>query len=78
MIRPEDVWFGILSQTGVFMNAHAEELRHLFVAHEGQKELEVIDYNTLDSADFGKMAERMTLLIQKNVLDPETKTMGHT
>jgi len=38
-IRPEDVWFSILTQLSFFVNAHAEELRSFFVSHDGKKEL---------------------------------------
>jgi len=38
-IRPEDVWFAILTQLSTYVNKHAEELREHFVAHEGKKEL---------------------------------------
>lgn len=68
-IRPEDVWFAILTQLSFFINAHAEELRSFFVAHEGQKDLEVIS----DIADFGAMATQMTHMIAKNVIDPELR-----
>ena len=73
-LRPEDIWFAILSQLNFYINAHAEELRSFFVAHEGQKKLETIDYGTIDTVDFGPIAEKMTHLIQKNVLDPELRT----
>lgn len=73
IIRPEDVWFAILSQTNFFINAHAEELRSYFVTHDGQKELEVIEVGTLHSVDFGQLAQRMTKLIQKNVIDPDLR-----
>lgn len=39
-LRPDDVWFAILTQFNFFVNAHAEELRS-FVTHEDQKDLEV-------------------------------------
>jgi Domain of unknown function (DUF4419) len=41
VIRPEDVWFSILVQVNLYINAHAEEMRSMFVAHEGQKELKL-------------------------------------
>jgi len=41
VIRPEDVWFSILVQVNIYINAHAEEMREMFVAHEGQKELKL-------------------------------------
>lgn len=73
-LRPEDIWFAILSQLNFYINAHAEELRSFFVAHDGQKELMTIDAGTIQSVDFGLIAEKMTHLIQKNVLDPELRT----
>ena len=69
-IRPEDIWFSILSQLSFYINAHAEELRDYFVAHEGGKELEVKEVGNIHSVDFGLLAQRMTHLIQENVKDP--------
>lgn len=72
-IRPEDVWFAILTQLSFHINANAEKLRSFFVEHEGQKHLEVIANGTIDTLDFGALAERMTQLIAKNVKDPELR-----
>ncbi|OGM47921.1 hypothetical protein ABOM_002690 [Aspergillus bombycis] len=69
IIRPEDVWFAILSQLGFYINAHAEELRSYFVSHEGQKELTVKSV----IPDFGRLAVAMTEQIQANVKDPELR-----
>ncbi|KAK6822741.1 hypothetical protein PG987_014286 [Apiospora arundinis] len=73
VLRPEDIWFAILTQLSFYINAHAEDLRSFFVVHEGQKELEVVDYNSHDCADFGRLAQQMTHLIQENVIDPELR-----
>lgn len=74
-IRPEDIWFAALSQFSFFINAHSEELRDKFVAHQGQKELS-IKYNTGDrySVDFGVFAQEVTRLIEENVIDPELRS----
>ncbi|KAJ5105007.1 hypothetical protein NUU61_002354 [Penicillium alfredii] len=72
-VRPEDVWFSILVQLNFYINAHAEELRSHFVAHEGQKELVVQDVGTIHSVDVGKLAIQLTEKIQENVLDPELR-----
>jgi hypothetical protein len=69
VLRPEDVWFAILTQLSFYINAHAEELRSFFVQHDGQKELEAVS----DIADFGALAVQMTDLISKNVNDPELR-----
>lgn len=73
-IRPEDVWFSILSQLNFFINAHAEELRAFFVSHEGTQELEIKDAGSINYADFGDMAYRMSRLLQENIVDPTFHT----
>ncbi|EAT87510.1 hypothetical protein HBI56_122700 [Parastagonospora nodorum] len=72
-IRPDDIWFAILSQLNFYINAHAEDLRSHFVAHEGQKELKVTAVGTIESVDIGALARRMTGLIQENVNDPNLR-----
>ncbi|KAL4879906.1 hypothetical protein BJY04DRAFT_192647 [Aspergillus karnatakaensis] len=70
-IRPEDVWFSILTQLNFYINAHAEELRSVFVAHKGKKELIVHAVGTIRSVDFGALAVQMTNLIDDNLVDKE-------
>ncbi|USP79874.1 duf4419 domain-containing protein [Curvularia clavata] len=59
-IRPDDVWFAILSQLSF---SNAEALRDHFVSHQGQKELRVKEVGTIQSVDMGALARRMTALI---------------
>ncbi|KAK0671439.1 hypothetical protein QBC41DRAFT_315754 [Cercophora samala] len=75
VLRPEDIWFAILTQLSFYMNKNAESLRSLFVAHEGQKELVVRmdDHGGLKNVDFGSFAKQMTHLLQENVLDPDLR-----
>ena len=70
IIRPEDVWFAILSQLNLFMKLNAEKVRSFFVAHQGQKQLQVSDVGTRGTYDFAKMAEKMAGLIKENLVDP--------
>jgi hypothetical protein len=72
-IRPEDIWFAILSQLSFYINAHAEELRSSFVAHEGQKELEVIEIGTIQTVDLGKLAVRLTHIMNKHLVDADLR-----
>ncbi|KAK3831971.1 MAG: hypothetical protein J3R72DRAFT_425237 [Linnemannia gamsii] len=73
VIRPDDVWIAILSQFNFFVNANAEKLRHLFVAHKGRKQLSIQTSGPLRSWDFGNLAMQMGELIQEHVLDPELR-----
>ena len=71
-LRPEDIWFAILTQLSLYINEHAEELRSFFVAHEGQKELWIIyGSGSIHTVDMGDFAQRMGGLLSKNVNDPE-------
>ncbi|KAL8790380.1 MAG: hypothetical protein Q9195_006398 [Heterodermia aff. obscurata] len=71
-LRPEDIWFAILTQLSLYINEHAEELRSFFVAHEGQKELWIIyDSGSIHTVDMGDFAQRMGGLLSKNVNDSE-------
>lgn len=69
-IRPEDVWFAILSQLSIWINTNAEEARGKFVTHEGKKDLAVAMHN---GDDIGKFAQEMTREIEKNVTDPKLR-----
>lgn len=72
-LRPEDIWFAILTQLSFHINAHAEELRSFFVTHEGQEELEVFEIGTIKTVDFGPLAVRMTKEMDKHVVDPDLR-----
>ena len=60
VLRPDDIWLTILTQFSLYVNEHAEELRHKFVAHEGKQKLIVWEFGTRYTVDFGDMAHRMT------------------
>lgn len=73
ILRPEDIWFAILSQLSFHINAHAEELRSFFVAHEGREELEVFGIGTIKTVDFGPLTVRMTKEMDKHIVDPDMR-----
>lgn len=72
-IRPEDVWFAVLSQFSFYVNAHSEELRTHFVAHEGKKEVEVSAVGNLHTVDIGDLAVQLTKEMEKFIVDPELR-----
>ena len=41
VLRPDDIWLAIMSQFSFFVNKNAEQLRGRFVAHTGQKHIEL-------------------------------------
>ncbi|KFH45374.1 hypothetical protein ACRE_037990 [Hapsidospora chrysogenum ATCC 11550] len=68
-LRPEDVWFAVLTQLSFYINAHAEELRSVFVAHDGQKEVVVTDVGTIRTVDFGRLAVALTGEMDRHIID---------
>ena len=73
-IRPEDVWLSILTQLSSYINAHAEELRGSFVAHEGKKKLEIqYDYGNRFTISWADFSYKIGIMIQDNVVDPELR-----
>ncbi|KAF9481143.1 hypothetical protein BDN70DRAFT_912402 [Pholiota conissans] len=73
IIKPDDVWMAILAQFNFYVNAHAEDLRHMFVTHEGKKELVIGAVGSRHSVDFGALAVRMTKMIDENVIDKDLR-----
>ncbi|KAK2773003.1 hypothetical protein CKAH01_13667 [Colletotrichum kahawae] len=59
-IRPEDIWFAILTQLSHYINANSERLKSFFVEHEGRKKLEIWTEST--SIDFGSLAESFSFM----------------
>ncbi|KAI1326992.1 hypothetical protein F5Y16DRAFT_372916 [Xylariaceae sp. FL0255] len=71
VLRPEDIWFAILSQFSFYVNANAEALRKKFVAHEGKVGLVLSQaFDSLESIDYGDMCINMTKLIETAITDP--------
>ncbi|KDR78612.1 hypothetical protein GALMADRAFT_277996 [Galerina marginata CBS 339.88] len=71
ILKPDDVWIAILGQFNFYVNAHAEELRKHFVAHEGKKKLIVHAAGTRYTVDFGDLARQFSDLIHENVVDKD-------
>ncbi|KAF1808386.1 hypothetical protein P152DRAFT_384958, partial [Eremomyces bilateralis CBS 781.70] len=64
VIRPDEIWFTILAQMNFYMNAHAEDVREVFVAFEGKQEIKIQDFTW--NLVIGRFAEE----IQKRVKTP--------
>ncbi|KAK0386004.1 hypothetical protein NLU13_5841 [Sarocladium strictum] len=62
VLRPDEIWFEILAQLNFYMTAHSEEVRHLFVTHEGKEEIQVWDFTWKDViARFGDEIQQRVL-----------------
>jgi hypothetical protein len=75
VIRPEDVWLSIIIQLNFYINANAEEVRDMFVRHDGKKPLVLFDPTaTYETADFTKLILQFKNLLGKAVIDPKLKS----
>jgi hypothetical protein len=68
VLTPDAVWIAVTTALASFIDRHAEQMRHLFVAHDGKKELVVEGGGTIKSADYDGLVGRLAALI-----DQETK-----
>lgn len=61
VLRPDEVWFEILAQLNFYMTAHAEDVRHLFVDHEGKEEIQVwrLSWHDVIAAFGGEIQQRV-------------------
>lgn len=73
VLRPEDVWFSILTQLSFFMNKNAEDLRSKFVAHQGPKKVDIRSDDIWENTDFGDLVRQMTDQMQKHIIDPDLR-----
>lgn len=74
IIRPDDVWIAIISQLGFHINAHPEEFRHRFVAHDKKRELIVIiPVTELKDINWDSASAEMADLLDENLVDKELK-----
>ena len=71
VIRPDDVWLAILTQFSIYVNAHAEEHRRQFVAHDGQIELAIRHQGTPRTYDWAKFPQEMVSQLGQLVTDPD-------
>ncbi|KAH8172252.1 hypothetical protein LIA77_09020 [Sarocladium implicatum] len=62
VLRADEVWFEVLAQMNFYMTAHAEDIRHLFVTHEGKQEIQVWELTWRDViAQFGSEIQKRVL-----------------
>lgn len=66
-IRPDEVWFTILTQLNFYMERNAEAVRHLFVKHQGQETIFIED------TTWTKVLWRFKDEIQARILTPWLK-----
>ncbi|KAM0345597.1 hypothetical protein ACHAPU_006250 [Fusarium lateritium] len=69
-IRPEDIWFAIISQLSFYINTNPGALRKHFVSSEDRKELAVTVSISADKPMYHILAQLMNEETVRNVKDP--------
>jgi len=73
ILRPDDVWFSIMSQFCAHVGNNSEELRSKFVSFDGKKQLTVEANGNLFTADYSQLCNDMSKQIAKNIKDPSIR-----
>ncbi|KAH7106169.1 hypothetical protein BKA62DRAFT_352585 [Auriculariales sp. MPI-PUGE-AT-0066] len=68
ILRPDDVWLAITTQFSFYINAHAEQLRGRFVAHEGEHKISHL-FSKDEIFDGAALAVKLTDELAKLVVD---------
>jgi hypothetical protein len=68
VLRPEDIWLAIQSQFTIYVNKYSEDLRTVFVKHEGKQELIVQDIEVM-SQDLSIMSIKMVDKMKEHLED---------
>lgn len=70
ILRPDDIWSGIMVQLSQYLTRYAGEIRDKLVTHQGQMELKITDHASMHTADYPAILQRMKQLIATNIRDP--------
>lgn len=66
ILSPDDIWMIICLQFTKYVNANSEQMRELFVAHEGKKKLTVTTWNETEESQWSEFFELMLNAIRNN------------
>jgi hypothetical protein len=68
ILTPDDVWIAITTAFSRYVNKHAEEMRDLFVSHQGKKQLHITDAGSIKTVNWDFLLSKFSLI------DENTKT----
>ncbi|CAF0844368.1 unnamed protein product [Adineta steineri] len=71
LLSPDDLWLMITINFSKYINTNSEQLRHLFVDHEGKKKLVVVEPLGKREEDWTDFFEMMQTQISKNIKTSE-------
>ena len=66
ILSPDDVWMQITLSFAKYIDKHAEEMRDMFVEHEGKKKLTVTTGEYLDESEWKEFFDKIIVAINNN------------
>ncbi len=66
VLRPDDVWLAITTALSLYVNNHAEEMRHTFVEHERKKAITVEAGGDIYSVNWSDLMNQFAEGIERN------------
>lgn len=69
ILRPDDVWLALMIAFASYVNAHAEEMRLLFVSHDGKKQIDVKTNGSLANVDWNHIIKSFSNTINEYTKD---------
>lgn len=66
VLRPDDVWLQIAITFANYVDKHAEEMRSLFVEHDGKKKLRVTEPSSIYTVSWDNMIAKFSQAIKDN------------
>jgi hypothetical protein len=73
VIRPDDIWLAILTQFNMYVNQNVEELRSKFVAHDGERLVEIRTGGNRASNNWGTLIQDLTEQLDEYLVDKYVK-----
>lgn len=70
VLRPDDIWLTLLLALSLYVNAHAERMRHHFVRHAGQEKLRVFREGSRHTIEWDGVIDEFGAQIKENINDP--------
>ncbi|CAF1134795.1 unnamed protein product [Didymodactylos carnosus] len=67
ILSPDDIWMVICINYALHVNENAEQLRHLFVDHQGKKQLTIREPPGKEECDWTDFFDRIKQEIEKNI-----------
>lgn len=68
-ISPDVVWTAIMTAFARYVNKNAEEMRHLFVSHEGKIELKSCGFGNIITLDYDDVIDQLSKKIDEHTVD---------